>query len=139
VQDGDLALFNRPRYLVVLEGVLCRHTPIERERRFRSPEITGYNIHWHEVPLKRLVYMKEHWPDTAQEIISFISQEFVDEAAEFLDDAQIPYDEIRYVRFDKFVATLRFQPHVSAIYDSDQERLEQYGQLGVSTQRGMDF
>lgn len=141
MQDGDLELWTRPRYVVVLEGVLCAARPIEQKGRFRksATRITGYHINWHEVPLKRLVYLKEQWPDTAQDIVTFISQEFLDDAIEFLDAARIQYDNVGYQSFNRFCATLRFQPDIKGIYDSDQGRLNQYGQLGVAVQRGFDF
>ena len=74
METGDLELWTRPRYIVVIEGVLCRVDPVTRPRRLRRPEVTGFNIQWYDVPLKRLLYMKDRWPNTAQDLVTFISQ-----------------------------------------------------------------
>lgn len=140
MQHGDLEEWSRPRYVIVIEGVLCDVVPIMSDKRFmRAEKVTGYHINWHEVPLKRAVFMKDKFPDNAMDLITFISPEFLDTAAEFLNEARIPYDTVRYQSMERFTATLRFQSDVTAIYDSDPGRLDQYGQKGIAVQRGMDF
>jgi hypothetical protein len=139
MQDGDLELWTRPRYVVVIEGVLCRADPVTRPRRLRRAEVTGYNIQWYDVPIKRLLYMKDRWPNTAQDLITFISQEFCDQAATFLDDAGLQHDEISYRSFVSFVTTLKFKPDIQSVYDSDPARLDQYGQLGHAVVPGEDI
>jgi hypothetical protein len=139
MQNGDLELWTRPRYLVVIEGVLCRVEPVTRVRRWRAPAISGYNVQWYDVPLKRLMYMKDRWPETAQNLITFQSQEFCDQAAEFLDEAGLPYDEIQYRGFSSFITTLRYQRDLQAVYDSDPARLDRYGQLGHAVVAGEDL
>jgi hypothetical protein len=139
MQNGDLALWTRPRYVVVIEGVLCRVEPVVRERRLRGNVITGYNAFWYDVPLKRLLYMKDRWPDTAQDLVTFVSQAFCDQAAEFLDAAGVQFDEVKYVSLDTFTAVLRYQRDLQAVYDSDPARLDRYGQLGHAVVPGEDF
>ena len=58
MERGDLAVSTRPSYLVVLEGVLADITPITRKRRLRAEETTGYNLHWLDIPLRRLATVK---------------------------------------------------------------------------------
>ena len=60
MQRGYLELWTRPRYIVVIEGVLCRVDPVVKERRFRGSVVTGYNASWYDVPIKRLLYLKGH-------------------------------------------------------------------------------
>lgn len=139
MRQGDLELWNVPRWIVVLEGVLCSVTPIEKKKRLRGSRISGYHINWHDVPLKRLVYLKEHWPDTAMEIVTFISQDFLDQALDFLEQAQIPYDKASYMGFAQFCSLMRFQADLQKVYDSEPARLQRYGQYGVAVQRGFDF
>jgi len=139
MQDGDLELWTRPRYIVVIEGVLCRVEPVTRSRRLRRDEVTGYNVQWYDVPLKRLRYMKDRWGGTAQELVTFISPEFCDQAAEFLDDMGSQHDEIRYRKFSDFVSTLKYQPDIQSVYDSDPARLDRYGQLGHAVVPGEDL
>lgn len=139
MEKGDLALWTRPRYVVVIEGVLCRVEPVVKSRRFRSDVTTGFNVQWYDVPLKRLLYMKDRWPDNAQDLVTFISQEFCDQAADFLDEAQIQYDAIRYREFHQFTSTLRYQPDIQTVYDSDPARLDHFGQLGHGVVPGEDI
>ena len=73
------------------------------------------------------------------DIVTFISPNLADEAAEFLDEAQIPYSSIRYQGFDSFTNTLRYKTHLRSIYDSDPNRLDHYGQVGIAVVKGEDF
>ena len=139
MQDGDLATGTRPRFIIVIEGVFCDVVTIEHKRRFRSPKQTGFYINWHEIPLKRATFMKERYPDNAMELVTFISEDFLDNALYFLIEARIPYDSASYMPLHKFTSVLRFQTDLLAIYDSDPGRLDQYGQKGLQVTRGMDF
>ena len=138
MEKGDLELWTRPRYVVVIEGVLCRVEPVT-EQRWRRSKVTGYNISWYDVPLKRLLFLKDRWPDTAQHLITFISPEFMDQAADFLDAAGMQYDEIHYDKLANFSSLLRYKPDIQAVYDSDPARLDGYGQLGRAVVPGEDF
>jgi hypothetical protein len=125
--------------VVVIEGVLCRVDPVVTERRFRGSKVTGYNASWYDVPLKRMLYMKDRWPDTAQDLVTFVSQDFADQAASFLDEVGLQYDEIRYRQFSEFTTLLRYQRDLQRVYDSDPARLDQYGQLGHAVVPGEDI
>lgn len=139
MQHGDLATWTRPRYVVVIEGVLCLALPIEERRRLRKPKVVGWNVQWYDVPLKRLCYLKQRWPNTAADLVTFQSPEFCDQAADYLDIAGVPYDTIRHIPFSLFVSTIRYQQDLQSIYDSHMDRLDQYGQLGHSVMPGEDF
>lgn len=139
MERGDLELWTRPRYVVVVEGVLCRVEPVLRERRLRKSVVTGFNAQWYDVPLKRLLYMKDRWPNTAQDLVTFLGQEFCDQAAEFLDEAGLQYDEIHYTKLDTFANTLRYKPDIQSVYDSDPARLDRFGQLGHAVVPGEDI
>lgn len=139
MQHGDLDEWTRPRYLIVIEGVFCSATPITHKRRFRAEQTTGYHINWYEVPLKRAMFMKDHYPNNAMDLITFISEEFLDDALHFLIEARIPYDSAEYMTMQRFTSTLRFQQELMTIYDSDPGRLDQFGQKGHQVTRGMDF
>ena len=140
MQNGDLAVHNREQLVVILEGVLC-HVTVNAgtRRRMRRSDPDTYHISWHEIPLKRMVAIGERWPDYDMEIVTFISQELADEAAVFLEDASIPYSAIRYHGYESFVNTLRYKPHLRGIYDSNEHRLDEYGQSGIAVIRGEDF
>jgi hypothetical protein len=114
--------------------------PIVRRKKFFVAErVAGYHINWHEVPLKRCIDMKNRYPDNAMELVTFISEEFLEDAANFLNEARVPFDSMSYVPLERFLQTLRFQSDLLAIYDSDPGRLDRYGQKGHQVQRGHDF
>ena len=139
MQKGDLELWTRPRYIVVIEGVLCRVDPVVKERRFREDIVTGYNASWYDIPIKRMLYLKDRWPETGQDLITFVSQEFADQAAGFLDDCGMQYDVISYRPFAEFVSVIKYQRDLQAVYDSSPARLDRYGQLGHAVVAGEDF
>lgn len=140
MQGGDLEAAVSERIVLVIEGVLCNVRVIEEKRRFRSgSRISGYHISWYETPLKRVVFIKERFPQFSIEAVTFINDEFLDEASSFLNDTFIPIDSAYYANFDNFTYGLRFQDDLRAIYDSDPDRLDRYGQLGVAVVAGRDF
>ena len=140
MQNDDLSEWNRPRIVLVIEGVLCNR--IERHgeaRRLRKAPILSYHTQWYETPLKRVVVLKHNYPDMGVDLVTFISQEFADEAAEYLDMLNIPYDSVKYMPWETFATSLRFQSDIKAVYDSSAQRLSRFGQLGVQTVAGGDF
>jgi hypothetical protein len=139
VERGDLAVNVRPRAVVVIEGVLAQVFPITEKKLMRRERARGYNINWNEIPLKRCIYLKDWWPDTAIDFVTFISEDFLEVAATFLDETRIPFDAIYYRDFGQFCQSLRYQPDIQTVYDSDQDRLDHYGQRGIAVIRGEDF
>ena len=141
MQGGDLEAPSVERVIIVIEGVLCNVRAIEQEAgRWRKVRrIVGYHINWYDVPLKRTVYLKEHYPHFSLEAITFLGDDFLESASEFLNDAGIPFASVTEMSLERFVYGLRFQDTIRAIYDSDPARLDRYGQLGVQVQPGSDF
>lgn len=139
MEHGDLAVFVRPHYIIVLEGVLATVDPVIESRRFRSDKTTGYNIHWLDTPLRRLASNKRRFPEVGAEIVTFISDEVADQAAEFLDSVPVDYDSLHYVAFDQFRTLLPYREGLQVVYDSDEGRLNRYGQMGREVTRGEDF
>jgi hypothetical protein len=138
MQNGDLEAHDRDRIIVVVEGVLC--LPIqEHARKWGRDKVVAYHINWYEVPMKRLIVINERNPELDVELVSFLSQDFVDRAAEYLDMAGIPYAGIKFWDFKTFVDLLKFQRNLRAIYDTDPDQLDRYGQVGVQVQQGADF
>ena len=127
--------------MLVLEGVLCEVVPVRGSKGWlwQRECITGYHFSWHEIPLKRTVYLRDQYPDVGLDIITFVHQDVADQAAEYLDAARVPYDSVAYRKFEDFCWQVSFQPDLKAVYDCDGARLDQYGQLGRSVIRGHDF
>ena len=139
MERGDLATFVRPNYIIVLEGVLAIISPIEEKRRWGRTRPVAYNIHWMDIPLRRLATMQRQWPDVGAEIVTFVSEDVAQMAADFLDSIPLAYDSLRYHSFKDFRTLLPYRDGVQAIFDSDPDRLDRYGQLGHAVLRGEDF
>jgi hypothetical protein len=139
MQNGDLEAHVRDRIIVVVEGVLCLPVQEKARSRWGRERTVAYHINWYEVPLKRLVMINERHPDLDVELVSFISQDFVDHAAEYLDLAGIPYGGIKFWAFEMFRSVLKYQRNLRAIYDSDPDNLDHYGQYGIAVLQGHDF
>lgn len=139
MQHGDLEAWERQRIIVVIEGVLCTVSEIEQRKRLRRTKTVGYNIHWYDLALKRLAVMKRRWPAVGHEYVSFISEEFVDQAGEYLDAIGLAYDSVAYHPFSQFCSVMKFHSDIQAVYDSAPERLAHYGQRGVGVHLGQDF
>ena len=139
VQNGDLSLWDQPRLIIVLEGVLATVTERMQKRRFRKDAVLARNFHWMQLPIKRVVYLKSQWPDTSVEVITFIDQAAADEAAHFFDQAHVPVSAVSYRPFDRWVEEIKWQPDINTIFDSDTERVQRYGQRGYLVLRGEDF
>lgn len=139
MEHGDLALSTRQRYVVVLEGVLARITDITEERRFRSDRVSGHNILWFDLPLRRLATMRRQFPDTGADVVTFVDEQVAEDAANYLDAASVPVDTCSYQPFDRWVSLLPFQDGLQAVFDSSTERLDRYGQVGRQVVMGEDF
>ena len=61
-----------------------------------------------------------------------------DEAAEFFNDIGLHVSTMQYHDFERWAQTLPFMS-VQQVLDSNQERLDRYGQLGRSVIKGEDF
>lgn len=140
VQNGDLEASFPERLIIVLEGVLALVVQ-ERQHtgRFRRTDTITYHIMWHEVPIKRFIVTKERYPHYELEIVTFLGESLADQAAQYLQRMNVPYDSINYESIDDFVMMLPYQRNVRAVYDSDPENLHRFGQVGVAVVRGEDW
>ena len=74
MQNGDLATSHPGRTHCHTRGCpLSGHRHRGDKRRFRRQQPATYHINWHELPLKRMVTIKERWPDYELNIVTFIS------------------------------------------------------------------
>ena len=135
MEHGDLTLVTRPTLVVVLEGVLAAVTYTTTGRL--AWKTTTHSLFWLNTPLKRLATMTRTY-DVDIDVVTFTDQEVADEAAEFFNDIGLHIATVRYQAFDRWVQTLPFQV-VQQVLDSDQSRLDRYGQLGRSVTMGEDF
>ena len=140
MQFGDLAEYDRETLILVLEGMLANVVKIEHVSGFiRKHATTTYHINWYEVPLKRMIVMKERFPQYEISIVTFMGTDVADQAADYLNTFSIPYDGIKAWDYEIFCSWVRFAHHLRAVYDTDQQRLEGYGQYGVGSLAGHDW
>lgn len=139
MERGDLAVSSRQRYVVVLEGVLAQITDITEERRFRGDRVTGHNILWFDLPMRRLATMRRQFPDVGADVITFVDEQVAEDAAAYLDAASVPVDSCTYQPFERWVSLLPYQEGLQAVFDSNNQRLDQYGQIGRQVVIGADF
>lgn len=139
MQHGDLETWTSHRIILILEGVLATVTPVIEAHRIRRDEIVGWDLDWHDLPLKRIVAMRQQYPDVAFDIVSFTNQDVIDLAAEYLQAIPIPYDTITLADYRTFCSTLRFHNDINQVIDSDPDRLHNYGQLGRQVMPGGDW
>ena len=97
------------------------------------------SYHWLETPLKRLVYLRSAFPDTCIDVVTFVSEEIANHAADFFDRHDIPVTSCEYHTFSDWTWSLRLHPEIVAVYDSEQSRLMRYGQKGVAVVKGSDW
>jgi hypothetical protein len=137
MEKGDLSEWAIPRMVVVLEGVLVDLA--EESKRVKLHREVSRSYHWLDIPLKRLVYMKRTFEDTAIDVVTFLSEEVANTAAEFFNRIGIDINVCEYQPFDEWTFMLRYRPEIMAVYDSDKERLQRYGQKGVAVTKGSDW
>ena len=140
MQNGDLAEHHPDVLVVVLEGVLCLVTQdVETSRYLHRERVTGVNLQWMDLPIKRLVTMGTQYPDYEIQVITFENEAMADRASTFLDTIGFPWPQVKYFPFEDFVTTLRYQPMIRGVYDSSEARLDAYGQAGIAVPFGLDW
>lgn len=138
MQGGDLEQFTQPRMIVVLEGVMADITETRTGRRLRTKTVNR-SFNWHQLPIKRLSYLRNNWSDASIEVITFLSQEVAEEAADFFSRTGIDVSSVSYRPFNQWINEILWQQDIAVIYDSDQDRVNRYGQLGYLVNRGQDI
>lgn len=140
MQYGDLAESRRESLVIVLEGVLCHITEVaSTKRRFRRDTDRVWHFQWHEVPLKRMISIRERYPAYELGIVTFLGDSVCETAADYLNSIEVGYDSIETWDLESFAMSVRFRPNLRAVYDSDLERLDHYSQVGVAVMRGADW
>lgn len=122
--------------VVVLEGVLVDIDEVIGKGRFGRTKVQGYNWSWLEVPLKNMVSVKRRFPDTSVDVVTFLSEEAADNAANFFSRYDIAVNDVYYADFKEWCWALSLKPEIVVVYDSDTERLHHYGQRGYAVVKG---
>lgn len=134
MQNGDIATWTSTRIIVVLEGMLAS-PKVSRVRKKLSPPDEW---EWENLTLKKIVDYVVRL-NVSIEIVTFISQDVADAAADFLTKYDVPVSSVDYADFDWFCRSLTWRPEVEHVVDSDPDRYVRYGQKGLAAQRGAEF
>ena len=135
MQGGDLATWDQPHTIVVLEGVLCSPSWKGRVRsRLTDPETWGWSL----VALRSL--QRYTLGNVPIDVITFTDQEVADYAAAWLSKYDIVVSSVEHVEIDPFCRSVAWRLNqVQSIVDSDPDRLARYGQKGYQTVHGGEF
>jgi len=72
-------------------------------------------------------------------VVTFISQEVADLAADWFDKYHVEVSTTTYVDFGMFCQSLQWTTEIDRVIDSDPHRLQKYGQRGYATTNGGTF
>jgi hypothetical protein len=126
----------------VLEGVLANVEPVEADGFFQRlrPQrpVVGFELTWLPLPIKRLASLIRIY-DVDVDVVTFLSSAVADQAAEFFHDINLAVSTVSYQPFGRWCQHLPYTSGIQQIIDSDQDRLDRYGQLGRSVVRGEDW
>jgi hypothetical protein len=135
MEHGDLSSWSVPRIVVVLEGVLVDVDDVVTKGRFGRTKVSGRNWSWLDLPLRNMVSMKRRF-EIAVDVVTFMGEEACDNAAQFFGRHGIDVNEVYASDFEEFCWGLNLRPDIEQVYDSDDERLQRYGQRGYSVVKG---
>lgn len=136
MENGDLATWASERSIVVLEGVLVR--PQWTKKLFGKKLVPAMGWGWQTFPIK-CMQDRAHRLNQPVEVVTFLGQEVVDEAAEWLLAYNVDVASIEAADWEFFCRSLAWRPDVVAVFDSEPERFKYYGQKGYAVQFGGGF
>jgi hypothetical protein len=87
----------------------------------------------------KLINDKAYRQSLPIEVVTFLSQEVADYAADWLDKYAVSISGLAYYEFDLFCESLTWRPNVHSVVDTDLERLHRYGQRGYQTSWNGEF
>lgn len=144
MENGDLAAWIDSRIVIVLEGTLAQIPPPEiqrsgllgRNKEYIWPTCDQWG--WSRRALK-IINDKAYRMNIPVDVVTFLSPEIADMAADWLDKYEVRVSSCEYSDFDLFCDSLSWRPSVHHVIDSDPERLNRYGVRAYETLWGGTF
>lgn len=143
MEDGDLGTWNERRLIVVLEGCLAKIPEVTstskrfgRKTHVESPPVETWG--WSKMVIKQINQKAQQFSQPI-DIVTFTSQEVADMAADWLYKYNVQVVEVEFMDFDMFCESLAWSRNIERIIDSEEERINRYGQLGYQAQFGGYF
>ena len=135
MERGDLGTWEASSITVVLEGVLCRP---QVEGRLRRRLINSDQWEWSMTAIQ-CVQRYAH-QSTPVDVVTFAGTEIADAAAAWFERYDVEVSSTEAVDIDPYVRSLAWRHNkISAIVDSDPDRLARFGFRGYQTTWGGAF
>ncbi len=135
MEKGDLGTWEASSITVVLEGVLCRP---QVEGRLRRRLINSDQWEWGMTAIS-CVQRYAH-QSTPVDVVTFQGEEVAAAAAEWFQRYDVDVQSTEAVDIDPYVRSLAWRHNkISAIVDSDPDRLARFGFRGYRTTFGGAF
>jgi hypothetical protein len=135
MERGDLGTWEASSITVVLEGVLCRP---QVEGRLRRRLINSDQWEWGMTAIA-CVQRYAH-QSTPVDVVTFQGEEVAAAAAEWFQRYDVDVQSTEAVDIDPYVRSLAWRHNkISAIVDSDPDRLARFGFRGYRTVWGGAF
>jgi hypothetical protein len=139
MEDGDLATWEGKRILLVLENTCCQIVYHHRIRRHKQPTpMDADDWDWSLITVKTI--QRYAYNSVPVEIITFVSQEVADLAAEWFQRYDVEVANVTYYDFKTFCRSLTWRRNnIQEVIDTQPDRLEHYGQFGRQILFGAGF
>ncbi len=135
MERGDLGTWEASSISVVLEGVLCRP---QVEGRLRRRLTNSDQWEWSMSAIQCV--QRYAYQSTPINVVTFLDPEVADAAADWFERYDVDVSSTEAVDIERFVTSLAWRHNkISAIVDSDPDRLARFGFRGYRTVWGGAF
>jgi hypothetical protein len=135
MEHGDLGTWEASSISVVLEGVLCR-PQVEGRLRRRLTQSDQWEWSMNAI---QCVQRYAH-QSTPIDVVTFLDPEVADGASAWFERYDVDVQSTEAVEIDPYVRSLAWRhTKISAIVDSDPDRLSRFGFRGYQTVWGGSF
>jgi hypothetical protein len=144
MEDGDLGTWVDHSQIIILEGVLAQIPPSETVksgvlgRHKTTMWAPADQWGWSRMAM-RVINDRAHRLSLPIAVVTFISQDVADSAADWLERYAVSVSETAFMEFDLFCESLAWRPNVHSVIDTDPERLRHYGIRAYQAAWGAEF
>lgn len=142
MEGNDLTAYESPRTYIVLEGVLAQVPVAHAERRLlrktKPVPVDAHSWLWSSFAIKLVNHYARNY-NTLFDVVTFISQEVADEAADYLNQYEVRVSSCKYYDYEMFCTALTWKHDVDRVIDTDPERLLNYGSRAYQPSPGGEF
>lgn len=137
MQNGDLSNWNGQRTLIVLEGVIVTIPPPHKKGILRTHKEIPPQDQWEwNTHTMKVINDQANRYNRLFEVVTFVSQEVADEAADVFDKYEVRVAETMFSPFNVFCESLLWRTDIDKVVDSDEDRLNRFGRYGYGVVQG---